>query len=228
LTGAVGAQGTQGTTQGDVGAQGTQGFVGQNGTTVLNGAVDPTTQGIDGDFYINVTSKEIFGPKVGGVWGAGSSIVGRGAKVIVIGISNEQNLNNSAADSLDFNDALDGIKDAEFSHSVVTNPSRITVNQTGRYKIELILGMQSNQSNSRLTIGVRVRVNGTVLRKERRGGYVRVNGNLLWSEFSFLDYLELNSGDYIEFRKRKLSQVTGITNRVYPDGTILIVSFEGM
>lgn len=43
--------------------------------TILNGTVDPTTEGEDGDFYINTTSNTIFGPKAT-TWPAGVSIVG--------------------------------------------------------------------------------------------------------------------------------------------------------
>lgn len=51
------------------------GAVGGNGNTILSGTVDPTTQGVDGDYYINTATWKIFGPK-NGAWGAGVSIVG--------------------------------------------------------------------------------------------------------------------------------------------------------
>lgn len=46
--------------------------------TVLNSTVDPNdgTDGIDGDFFINTTSNYIFGPKAGGTWPAGVSLIG--------------------------------------------------------------------------------------------------------------------------------------------------------
>jgi hypothetical protein len=43
---------------------------------VLNGTVAPTTEGVDGDFFINTTTSTIYGPKTGGVWGAGTSLIG--------------------------------------------------------------------------------------------------------------------------------------------------------
>jgi hypothetical protein len=46
------------------------------GYTLLNGAVDPTTQGVNGDFYINTATNKIFGPKAAGTWPAGVNIVG--------------------------------------------------------------------------------------------------------------------------------------------------------
>lgn len=51
------------------------GTAGANGKTILNGAVDPTTEGVDGDFYINTVSNTIFGPKAT-TWPAGVSLIG--------------------------------------------------------------------------------------------------------------------------------------------------------
>ncbi len=77
-TGATGAPGPAGSngTNGTNGADGADGADGVDGKTVLNGTVDPTTEGVDGDFYINTVSDEIFGPKTAGVWGTGTSLVG--------------------------------------------------------------------------------------------------------------------------------------------------------
>jgi len=51
-------------------------LTGTGGSTILNGTIDPTTEGNNGDFYINTTSDVIFGPKTAGVWGSGTSLVG--------------------------------------------------------------------------------------------------------------------------------------------------------
>jgi hypothetical protein len=66
---------------GPAGAQGTVGTNGTNGTngkTILNGATNPSnlSTGVDGDFYINTSTFTFFGPKVGGVWPAGTSLIG--------------------------------------------------------------------------------------------------------------------------------------------------------
>jgi hypothetical protein len=42
----------------------------------LNGIVNPTTEGVNGDFYINTATNQIFGPKAAGVWPAGVNLVG--------------------------------------------------------------------------------------------------------------------------------------------------------
>jgi len=83
-TGATGAQGPPGP-QGQTGAQGAQGPIGNtgpqgasgvNGKTVLNGAADPAVgTGTTGDFYINTTTYNMFGPKTAN-WGNGVSLIG--------------------------------------------------------------------------------------------------------------------------------------------------------
>ncbi|MBB6131326.1 collagen-like protein [Mucilaginibacter lappiensis] len=92
--GPIGIQGPKGDKgdKGDQGAQGVQGLKGPQGpqgnpgvdgaiivagAQVLHGAVDPTTEGVDDDFYINTTTNVIWGPKSAGVWPvAGVSIIG--------------------------------------------------------------------------------------------------------------------------------------------------------
>lgn len=55
------------------------GTPGTDGSSVLNGSVDPTGgDGDDGDFWINTTTTTIFGPKTAGVWGSGTSLIGTG------------------------------------------------------------------------------------------------------------------------------------------------------
>ncbi|MEQ9251183.1 MAG: tail fiber domain-containing protein [Cytophagales bacterium] len=53
------------------------GGAGTDGKTVLNGTINPTPgDGVDGDFFINTTTYNIFGPKTAGVWGAGTQLIG--------------------------------------------------------------------------------------------------------------------------------------------------------
>ena len=47
-----------------------------DGLNVLNGSVAPTTEGVDGEFYIDTTAWDIYGPKTAGAWGSGTSLVG--------------------------------------------------------------------------------------------------------------------------------------------------------
>jgi hypothetical protein len=73
--GVQGVQGPQGP-EGPEGPAGQDGNDGQDGRTVLNGTVNPTAEGEDGDFYINTATNTIFGPKSAGVWPTGVSLVG--------------------------------------------------------------------------------------------------------------------------------------------------------
>ena len=71
--GVVGSQGIQGM----AGAAGAAGMAGTNGEIVLSGPANPVSRtGIDGDFYINTTTRTLFGPKAGGAWPTGISLVG--------------------------------------------------------------------------------------------------------------------------------------------------------
>ena len=70
LKGNDGANGTNGTN----GANGTNGT---NGNTVLNGFGRPALElGVDGDFYIDISTYSIYGPKIGGNWGSSTSLKG--------------------------------------------------------------------------------------------------------------------------------------------------------
>jgi hypothetical protein len=79
---ATGPQGPQGT-------PGTNGINGTNGNTILNGTTNPsnTTDGVNGDFYINTSTNYLFGPKTNGLWPAGVSIVGSPPEPLIINIS---------------------------------------------------------------------------------------------------------------------------------------------
>lgn len=71
-----GSWGTGTSILGTIGSDGTDGVDGVDGKTILYGAVDPTTEGVDGDFYINTSTHFIYGPKASGTWPAGTSLVG--------------------------------------------------------------------------------------------------------------------------------------------------------
>jgi hypothetical protein len=63
--------------QGPQGEPGPQGSAGTDGRTVLNGTINPAyALGAMGDFYINTTSNQIFGPKTASGWGIGVSMIG--------------------------------------------------------------------------------------------------------------------------------------------------------
>ncbi len=60
---------------GPAGGDGNDGAPGLDGRTVLSGSGAPTTEGVDGDFYIDTTAWVVYGPK-SGTWGSGTSLVG--------------------------------------------------------------------------------------------------------------------------------------------------------
>ncbi|QIG93794.1 MULTISPECIES: collagen-like protein [unclassified Bradyrhizobium] len=79
VQGNTGPQGVIGNTgpQGAQGVQGPQGNPGVDGNTVLYGTVAPTAGiGVNGNFYINTATNFIYGPKAGGAWPSGTSLVG--------------------------------------------------------------------------------------------------------------------------------------------------------
>jgi integrin beta 8 len=56
---------------------GPTGLAGTNGYSILNGSGVPANgTGSNGDFYIDTASNALYGPKAGGVWGSGTSLIG--------------------------------------------------------------------------------------------------------------------------------------------------------
>jgi hypothetical protein len=89
--GEQGLQGIQGI-KGDTGAKGDTGLQGVRGYAVLSGSVNPTTEGVDGDFYINTSTEYIFGPKVTGSWPSGISLIGPQGEQGIQGIQGDQGI----------------------------------------------------------------------------------------------------------------------------------------
>jgi hypothetical protein len=76
--GPTGPQGPQGAT-GPAGPQGPQGISGSNGNTILSGSTAPlSTQGNNGDYYLNTTTNILYGPKTSSGWGSGTILTGQG------------------------------------------------------------------------------------------------------------------------------------------------------
>lgn len=70
----IGPQGPQGEV-GPTGAKGDKGDTGASGATWLSGAAAPTTQGGDGDFYINTVNFDVY-KKASGAWAKTGNIKG--------------------------------------------------------------------------------------------------------------------------------------------------------
>jgi len=52
------------------------GWTGADGNTIISGTAAPTTEGVDGDYYIRTTTSFIYGPKASGTWPSGVAMVG--------------------------------------------------------------------------------------------------------------------------------------------------------
>lgn len=98
------------------GVAGTNGTNGTNGNTILHGTTNPSnlTDGVDGDFYLNISTYFLFGPKASGIWPAGQSIIGADGEGVIPGGTTGQVL--AKVDNTDYNttwvdapDAPDGI-----------------------------------------------------------------------------------------------------------------------
>lgn len=68
----AGPQGNPGAT----GATGSTGPAGADGKTVLSGTGAPGGIGANGDYYLDVTTYRLYGPKTSGVWGTGVVLIG--------------------------------------------------------------------------------------------------------------------------------------------------------
>lgn len=89
--------------QGPRGIAGTNGTNGTDGKTILHGTTNPsnTSDGVDGDYYLNLATYFLFGPKAAGVWPGGISIIGADGEGVAPGGTMGQVL--SKIDDINFN-----------------------------------------------------------------------------------------------------------------------------
>ena len=102
LIGAAGPEGDPGAPGADGldGSDGAAGADGADGRTVLSGPGTPSSGlGADGDFYIDTTVWDIYGPKTAGAWGAGTSLVGPAGATVADGLHGSDSA--AAADGAD-------------------------------------------------------------------------------------------------------------------------------
>ena len=78
------------------------GLDGSDGNTIMSGAIDPTTEGVSGDWYINYNTWEMWGPKAGSDWGPnGQSLIGPQGEQGIQGIQGIQGTQGIQGDSGD-------------------------------------------------------------------------------------------------------------------------------
>lgn len=93
LQGPQGLQGIQGPA-GTNGINGTNGTNGIDGKTILSGTNTPGSGvGNNGDYYINTTTWQIYGPKTSGAWGSGISLIGPAGSAGTNGVNGNTILN---------------------------------------------------------------------------------------------------------------------------------------
>jgi len=105
-------------------------------------------------------------------------------------------------------------KDTGFTHSTVTNNSRIEADNAGTYLVSGTINYTGTTSNYRLTCALSIRIDGTTtLSLKYHGGYIRATGGADENAISFSVPIKLTAGQYIEILSKRLSDTTG-------DGTI--------
>lgn len=127
--------------------------------------------------------------------------------MIVLGLNDAQSVDSVSDTAINFNTS--DIKDTGFTHSTSTNPSRVTVDAAGRYKIEAQISISGTTSNYRLTMQAAVRVNGTTTRQYIDSAYVRANTGSNESNVTVLDVVDLSADDYVEVVVARISSTTG-------------------
>jgi hypothetical protein len=186
--------------KGDKGDPGDKGDTGPAyGKVVLNGTDAPTTEGVDGDFYIRTTTNYIYGPKASGTWPAGVSLVGptgpagpatAGSIRSRATQSAPQTISNNSWTALEFGT---NVYDVGGVHSESTNNTRFTVptDGAGGYLATCAVTLQANNVGMR---EVEIRVSGVAKRHLEipagSGAYVSLCG---------VAELVLADADYVEF-----------------------------
>lgn len=115
-------------------------------------------------------------------------------------------INQSSPTILDWDVETD--KDSGFSHSNITNNSRIEVDADGTYEIEANIRMES--SNQRAQFVVKILIDGVVQSQPYGSSYIRNNGSSsdFWTCVVNPPPLKLTAGQYIEVQIQIESQTT--------------------
>lgn len=140
---------------GATGATGATGAAGTNGNTILYGTAAPTTEGVNGDFYIRTSTNYIYGPKAGGSWPAGTSLVGATGATGATGPTGATGAGVPTGGSTD--QVLAKINGTDYNTQWVTLPDSVLKSLIDA-KGDLLVGT-ANDTVTRLAVGT----NGYVL-----------------------------------------------------------------
>jgi len=119
--------------------------------------------------------------------------------IMTLNHSGSDNLNASASDNVVPWDT-EVVKDSSYTHSTVTNNSRVAVTKSGTYIITLgITTVMNPVSNARYQGSARLRANGTTNITDRNiSTYARGAGGSNYSEVTTSWIVKLSAGDYFE------------------------------
>jgi hypothetical protein len=218
-TGAAGADGSDGAQ----GAAGIDGAAGADGKTVLNGTVDPTTEGVEGDFYINTATNNLFGPKTGS-WPSGVSMVGPAGPTGSTGAAGADGADGVAAPlnlihaqsdqdttdvgtswaTLTFGAAT--IVGSDFSHTAATDAFTV-VGAGYRYVGFQIVGQGAT---NRVQLEGRITVNGTAVAGFATSNYSARNATQPKGGINFVRPILLADGDVVRVEALKVGDAANI------------------
>lgn len=116
------------------------GPTGESGNSLLNGSIPPTVEGNKGDFYINTSTNEIYGPKTT-IWNTGTSIIGptgpTGSKGTSFGFfSNPTGVTGTTGSKYEEISWISG-PSPSYGNDVILSLNKIKIQVPGEYKIEL-------------------------------------------------------------------------------------------
>ncbi|WP_172796062.1 tail fiber domain-containing protein, partial [Roseivirga echinicomitans] len=133
IAGTNGAAGTNG-------LNGSNGADGADGKTILNGSSNPaSSDGVDGDFFINTTTLDLFGPKTAGNWGSSTSLIGDNRQI--------NDTDNNTVITTDLNNSNDDIIRFKTAGNEVLRINNETLEFTSDSK-SVFIGEDSGLSNT--------------------------------------------------------------------------------
>jgi len=126
-----------------------------------------------------------------------------------------QNIGGTAGTTVYITWGSEIVKDTGFTHSTSTNPSRITVDNAGRYRITCNI-LATNGGANRFSPFLQFRINGTTAVTRGRGvSYSRgASWNAIFNTHLDTEY-DLTAGQYIE-----IATVVNYTDGTYTVNTV--------
>lgn len=176
-------------------------------TDVLTDSGAPTAQADRHQWYLDTSANVYYRNVDGGTtWealGAGATAI----PIISVGVNTAQSVDSLTDTAISFN--TEDIKDSVFTHSTTTNPSRITVGSTGRYKVSGFISINSTTGNYRYTAQCAVRIDGTTTRQYIDSSYLRNASGSNEASITVHDVMDLTAGQYIEVMVARINTTSG-------------------